>query len=278
MSPAFATVRHELAVLPHIVAYEWRKETAFRVGFLLRGVFSGIGRPAVMAAVYYAMFRSSGAESFRGYRFGDLIAYLVWSAVITKVLFNERTLDIGEQIFDGYLTKYLVMPVSFFTLVWGRFVQFTALQLVSSSLFWCLGALLLPGYWPMPVSALAIAQASLLLLLGSCCFFTVHVMLQLLAFWFDVVWTLVGMFQFITSFIAGAIIPIALMPDAAQRALRLLFPYWTVFAPIEILLGRMGSAEFATGVFTLVAWLIALQLIARLTWQRGLLRYSGVGA
>ena len=275
---ALANLRHELGVLPHVVAYEWRKETAFRVGFLLRGVLAGLARPAVMALVYYAMFHSSGATSFRGYRFPDLVAYLVWSAAITKVLINERTLDIGEQIFDGYVTKYLVMPVSFFTLVWGRFVQYTALQLVSSLLFWCAGALLLPAYWPVPVSALAFGQALLLFLLGACCYLTVHLVVQLLAFWLDVVWSLVNMFQFVANFIAGVIVPVALMPDAVQHVFRATFPYWTVFAPVEILLGRQGGADFASGVLVLGTWLVALQLIALLTWRRGVRRYSGVGA
>ena len=66
-----------------------------------------------------------GPGSIRGYRFPDLVAYLVWTAAIYKCLSDERTLDLAEQIFDGYITKYLVMPISFFTLLSGRFLQFT---------------------------------------------------------------------------------------------------------------------------------------------------------
>lgn len=275
---ALASLRHELAVLPHAVAYEWRKETAFRAGFFFRGLLSGIARPGVMAFVYYAMFASSGATTIRGYRFVDIVAYLIWSAAIAKVLVNERTLDVGEQIFDGYVTKYLVMPISFFTLAWGRFLQYTLLQLAGSLVFWGLGAALVPSYWPMPASALALAQALLLVLLGACCYLSVHVTIQLLAFWLDVVWSLVNMFQFAANFVAGIIVPVALMPELVQAAFRCTFPYWTVFAPIEILLGRQGSAEFATGLFVLCSWLTVLQLIMLLTWRRGVLRYAGVGA
>jgi len=268
----------QLALLPHVVAYEWRKATAFRVGFLLREVLAGAPRPAVMAVVYHAMFQSTGAADFRGYRFVDLVAYLVWSAVISKCLVHERVLDVAEQIFDGYITKYLVMPVSFFTLSAGRFVQFTAVQLGCAALFYGLGAALLPGYWPVPVSALAFAQALCLLLLGACCYYVLHLIVQLLAFWLDVVWSLTNMFQFVASFVAGVIVPVALMPDAVQAAFRVTFPFWSVFAPVEILLGRMGSAEFGEGLSVLGAWLIALCALARVTWRRGLLRYAGVGA
>jgi ABC-2 type transport system permease protein len=271
-------LRAQLALLPHVVSYEWRKATAFRVGFLLREVLVGVPRAAVMAVVYYAMFQSTGAADFRGYRFPDLVAYLVWSAAISKCLVNERVLDIAQQIFDGYITKYLIMPVSFFTLAAGRFVQFTLVQLGCAALYYALGAALLPSYWPLPVSGLAFAQAFCLLLLGACCYYVLHLILQLLAFWLDVVWSLTGMFQFVASFVAGVIVPVTLMPAGVQAVFRLTFPFWSVFAPIEILLGRMGSAEFGEGLLVLGAWLTALCSLALVTWRRGVLRYSGVGA
>jgi ABC-2 type transport system permease protein len=271
-------LRDELRLLPHVVAYEWRKATAFRAGFFLREMLRGVARPAVMMVVYLAMFHSSGASSFRGYALGDLLAYLVWSSVLQKCITEERTLDIGEQIFDGYITKYLVMPVSFFTLVWGQFIQFTLLQLFAATLYWCVGALLLPGFWPNPVSAVALAQASLLLLLGAGCYLLAHFILNCLAFWLDVVWSLLGMFRFVALFISGALVPIGLMPDWVHRVLIVLFPYWTVCAPAEILLGRQGTPQFLQGIAVLGVSLVVLQGLAVLTWKRGLLRYSGVGA
>jgi ABC-2 type transport system permease protein len=265
-------------LLPHVVAYEWRKATAFRVGFLLREVLRGLARPAVMIVVYYAMFRGSGATDFRGYRFEDLVAYLIWSSILHKCLSDERTFDVAEQIFDGYITKFLVMPVSYFTLIWGRFVQLTLLQLASAVGFWCLGALLLPQHWPYPASPLALAQALTLLLLGGACYLLVHFILNCLAFWLDVVWSLLGMFRFVSAFVCGLIVPVALMPDAVGSAFRWLFPYWTVFAPAELLLGRKGSDEFVLGAAVLAVSLALLQALALLVWKRGLLRYSGVGA
>ena len=190
-------LRDELRLLPHVVTYEWRKATAFRLGFFLRDLLRGVARPAVMMMVYVAMFRSSGARDFRGYQLTDLLGYLVWTSVLQKCVTEERTLNISEQIFDGYITKYLVMPVSFFTLVWGQFVQYTLLQLFAAALYWGIGALLLPGFWPYPGSAVALGQAAVLLVLGAGCYLLVHFILHCLAFWLDVVWSLLAMFRFV---------------------------------------------------------------------------------
>jgi ABC-2 type transport system permease protein len=273
-----AELQKELRLLPHVAAYELRKATAFRVSFVLRSMLRGVDRMVVMAIVYYAMFQSSGAESFRGYRFADLVGYLVWSTALHKCLTDERTLDIAEQIFDGYITKYLVMPVSFFTLLWGRFLQQTLMQLGFSVAFWCAGALIVPSLWPYPASLAALGQALVLLWLGAACFLLAYFTLNCLAFWFDVVWSLLNMFRFVSLFVAGTIVPVALMPGAVDTIFRWLFPYWTVFAPAELLLGRMGTADFLHGLCVLVASLCGLQWLAVTTFRRGLRQYAGVGA
>jgi len=268
----------ELRVLPRVVAFELRKSTAFRLGFVLRQLLHGVPRPAVMVLVYVAIFRATGASQVRGYTLPDFVAYLVWTALAIKCLTDERTLDVGEQIFDGYVTKYLVMPVSFLTLLWGRFAQHTLVQLTSAALVYGIGALLLGTYWPVPASAVALAQAITLLLLGAACFHLMHLVIGMLAFWLDVVWSLHNMFGFVANFVAGALVPIALMPDAVQAVFETLFPYWTVFAPAELLLGRMHTDDFVRGLMVLGTTLTALQVLALSTWRRGLVRYAGSGA
>jgi ABC-type uncharacterized transport system permease subunit len=86
------------------------------------------------------------------------------------------------------------------------------------------------------------------------------------------------MFRFITLFVSGALVPIALMPDAVHRVFVLSFPYWTVFAPAQLLLGRMGTGDFARGALSLLLWTAALQWLAFFTWRRGIARYAGAGA
>jgi len=271
-------MRAELRVLPHVVAYEWRKASAFRMGLVIREGLRGVGRPIVALFVYVAMFESSGLRELSGYSLRELLAYLVWTSVIFKCLTDEKSLDIAEQIFDGYITKYLVMPLGFFTLVLGRFFQLTALQVVASSFFWALGAVLLPAYWPYPVSALAFVQALVLVGLGAYCYLLAHFILSCLAFWLDVVWSLLGMFRFVSMFVSGTLVPVAMMPGAVQHAFSYTFPYWTVFAPAELLLGRMSGERWTAGLITLGVWIVALQWLASWVWRRGTERYAGAGA
>lgn len=273
-----AVWREEVRVFSHVVRYELRKATAFPLGFVLREVLRGVGRPLVMMFVFTAILHSTGAQALAGYTFKDLVAYLIWTAVIYKCMTNERSLDIAEQIFDGQISKYLVLPVNQFTLVWAKFVQFTILQLSFAALFWLLGALLVPTYWPYPPSLTAFLQALVLLLLGACCYLLIHLILNYLAFRVDVVWSLLAMFGFISNFVSGALVPVPLMPDALQAVLRWTFPFWTIFGPTQLLLGRASTTDFLHGVGVLSVWLCLLNALALRTWRRGVLRYAGVGA
>jgi len=58
-----SALRDELRLLPHVVAYQWRKASAFRVGLVIREALRGVGRPVVAMFVYYAMFASAGVSA-----------------------------------------------------------------------------------------------------------------------------------------------------------------------------------------------------------------------
>ena len=150
-------------------------------------------------------------------------------------------------------------------------------QLGAAVAFWGLGALLVPAWWPHPVSGVALAQATTLVLLGAACYLLTFFVLNALAFWLDVVSSLLNMFQFVAAFVSGILVPVALMPERVRVAFEALFPYWTVNAPVELLLGRLGTADFVRGLVVLSLSLVALQALAIVTWRRGLARFAGAG-
>jgi ABC-2 type transport system permease protein len=257
--------------------YEMRKATAFRTGFLVREVLRGISRPLVMVFVYRALLDASGRADIRGFAFLDLVHYMILVATLEKVVIHERSFEMSQQIFDGYITKYLVMPMRYYALVLGRWLQFTVLQLGVAAAFYAAGLVLLPHAWPLPASPGALSKALVLVLMGSYCYLLLYTILHTLAFWLDVIWTLLIASRFVTLFVSGSLVPVAIMPDAFRAAFHWLFPYWTLSAPIEILMGRAGAPSFADGVMVLGATILVLDALRRGLWRRGLLRYTGSG-
>jgi ABC-2 type transport system permease protein len=263
-------------LLARAAVYELRKVTAFRTGFVVRELLRGLAPPLVMIFVYRAIF-AAGVESIGGYGHTELVQYLLLVALFGKLVFHRDGLDLSEQIFEGYVTKYLVMPFGYFVLALGRFVQFLAVELVLVAALWAVGTLALPELWPAPASAGALAGALALVLVGSYCFFLTYFIVHLLAFWLDVVWTLLVMVGFVGSFVAGVLIPVSVMPAGLRAVFAWCFPYWTLSAPIELYLGRLETGELTRGLAVLLASAVLLDLARRRMWSAGLRRYTGSG-
>ena len=169
------------------------------------------------------------------------------------------------------------MPVRYFVLIQGRFLQFTLLQVVVAALVWCVGYGWVGDRWLVPVSWTAAGQGLALALMGSYCCFLLYVIIHTLAFWLDVVWSILVMCWFVITFTGGAAMPVSQMPDWASSAFQYLFPYWSISAPIEILMGRLGTDAFLRGLVIVGIQLLLLDQVRRFTWRRGLARYVGAG-
>ena len=78
-------------------------------------------------------------------------------------------------------------------------------------------------------------------------------------------------------FVAGAILPPALLPDAVRAGFQWLFPYWAIGGSIEIWTGRAGFDHWVRGMITVACSALVLEIVRRIVWKRGLLRYGGSG-
>ncbi len=276
-------VARDLVLLWKTVGYEFRKRIQFRTGFFVREVLNGVIQPLVMLFVYAALYRSASEAgnvdeaTLRNWTFAEIVQYVAGLLIVMKLTFDNRGLDLSTQIFEGRITKYLTMPFRYFVLIQGRFLQFTIMQVIVAALVWCVGYAAVGDDWLVPVSWVAAGQALTLVLLGSYCGFLLYVIINTLAFWLDVVWSLLVMAWFVVSFIGGAVMPVSQMPEWAASALAYFFPYWAISAPIEILMGRLGTDAFLRGLWILGAELVLLDALRRFTWRRGIAHYVGAG-
>jgi len=267
----------QVALLRQSIEYEFRKASVFRTGFLVREVLRDVVRPVVMIFVYYSIYSQTDQDTIRGWSYADMVGYMILVATFQKLTYHTGILRTSEEIFEGYITKYMVMPVRYFVLTLASFVQHLALQLGVAALVWTAGWVLLPTHWPVPASSTALLQSLVLVCLGSYCYFTLYFILNCLAFWLEVVWTLLVMASFVADFASGAFMPISWMPEPLAGALRWLFPYWSLSGPIEIFMGRLGSSDFMHGLIVLLLTALVFDRLRVIVWKRGTRRYVGGG-
>ena len=123
----------------------------------------------------------------------------------------------------------------------------------------------------LPLFLLAIAGAWLIR-------FNMHYSLGLVAFWTDQATSFEGLLFTVYMVFGGALFPISLLPPVAQEIIALTpFSYMIGF-PVDIMLGKLSTAEMLRGFGMQILWILAFIGLRHLTWRQGLKRYSAVGA
>jgi ABC-2 type transport system permease protein len=201
------------------------------------------------------------------------------TSILRKVQMNSDQFGgIGDDIYSGALNKYLVYPVSYFGFRYamhlgGSFISFCQ-SFLALLLFWALFAIQdMP--WP---GAASLVQFLVLVLFGITIRFLINACLQTLAFWFEQVWALLVLLNFLIMLLGGQLIPMDLYPAWARDIL-----FYTPFPilaawPAEALLGKMSWIKFFQGCSIGVLWIVIFNVLARFSFSRGVRNYSGIGA
>lgn len=125
-----------------------------------------------------------------------------------------------------------------------------------------------PGRWLLFIWTVA---------LGATLIFSFDVIVGSLAFWWADVTAVDRFRQLATLFLSGALIPLSVMPAAWGPFLAVQPFGYAVAFPIQALL-TSDPADLRRGLAIQGAWVLLALGAARLTWRRGLRRYSGAGA
>jgi len=182
--------------------------------------------------------------------------------------------DFEFQIVEGRLSGQLLKPID---PVWNYVCMHLAEQMTRLP-FWIVlvtvfllcnpGARWTPG-WSCLLAVPAIALT-----------FTLRFALQytfaMLAFWMERAAAIEQLSFLPYMFLSGLVAPLAVFPPGLRHLAEMTpFPYLVDF-PAQLIIG--GHVDAGRGFVTMGAWIVALLLLNRLMWHRGLRQYSGMGA
>lgn len=267
----------------HVVSVSGRKQMSYRVDFWMNSVFAFAVELTIAFFLWRAIYDASGKEVIGGYAFRGMVLYYVLVLLVGRLVRGrERDLAVSKEIYEGTLTRYLLYPAS-----WAGFKYAEQLGTLVPSVLQVVvlgfGLLLAApaGYGEVVASAgitpLSAVLALVAVLGGNLLWFLLRLPVQLVAFWADNVWSLNVLLRFATEILGGMMLPLVLFPDLVRAALHWL-PFRFLFSfPTLTLLGEIDAAGWIEGMGILLAWCVALGLVARAVWNRGQLVYTGVG-
>ena len=237
--------------------------------FLWWAVYESVGGGATGA----------GEARLAGYSFHDMVAYYLLS-MLGRAFSSMPGLasSVAKQIREGEIKKFIVQPIDMIGfMLLGRVAHKIAYYTIATLPF-ALVFFLCRGYftagWPPPeVLAAFIASLVLAFLLG----YFLDLCIGLVGFWFLEVSSLLFIYMLLNFFLSGHMFPLDLLPDPWRGLVDYLPFKYLAYYPAAIFLGKVDRDRLAIELGIEVLWLVALILLARVLYARGLRRYSGYG-
>lgn len=249
-------------------------------GDVFLSVAMGAARVALALVLWSAVYRGRerlGGDELGGLSLGMMATYYLVAVFVAQ--FDQSGALSGElaaEIRTGRFGKYLARPIDplawFLSASLGR----SALQAGAAAAAACACAIAASSF-AAPIDPLGLLAAVPVVLSGLVSLALINFITAMLAFAFQDI----GAFQVakncVVEFLSGSMIPLALFPGWARRALELTpFPALASL-PAELALGR-GLAVLPTALAVLALWNLGLFLAARLVFSSLSSRYEELGS
>ena len=258
----------------------------FRFNILIWAVVT-VCQVACMVFLWLAVYRSSAGgmdAEIHGFTYREMISYVVLTTIFSFVTFNNDTLwYINTDIRKGTIGNYLIKPISYR----GKFAATSFGNLLTMTVMFgvpfytaALVALSRLGFLPDMSFSAFFAHLGLFLLASLCASLlndTIAYIFGMLCFYTTAAWGLNSLKTTVISFFSGTLLPLAFFP-AGLREVVSRMPFAGMSQnPILILMMKYDLAESLRCLAQTAAWIVALELFAKLLFAHAVRRVTVQG-
>ncbi len=204
----------------------------------------------------------------------EIIRYYFLTALLYSA-YNFHTDYIEEDIRLGYISRFLVKPVSAF---WFYFIHQATIAFFETFLkVIVMLPILLYFVKDVPWSPVHVLLFVLLFPFVFLMMFSMYFGLSTLAFWFQTVESLRMSVMFVFRFLSGTFIPLALMPQMFLTISRYLPFGYVAFFPVQLIEGKMNDKEIFIFFLVLGGWTLLFHLFQHFIWEKAVHSYESTG-
>lgn len=228
--------------------------------------------------LWTAVFAAADRSVIAGYTKDEIIAYYLLT-MVSRAFSSMPGLasGIARQIRDGEIKKFLIQPIDMIGfLLLGRLAHKLVYYVVAAGPF-ALVFFVCRGFFPGWPDATTMAAFVLSLVLAFLLGFFLEATLGLIGFWFLEVSSLLFVYMLFSFFFSGHMFPIDMLQGPLYWIVRVSPLEYLAYFPAAVFLGKIQGAELVRGLAGELAWLAFFMLAARITFARGVRRYSAFG-
>jgi len=264
-----------LRIYQRLWQVNWAEQWQYRANTIMYLLY-WIVSPVVYLSVWTTVAQAQG--DVQGLTANDFVTYYL-TLLLVDQLTSEITIHIfGYKVQDGSLSNELIRPIHpILTQALVSNLAFKVLVLGGMLPVWgVLWVLFQPDFSAVMWGNVLMAVPALFL--GFALNFVIGATLTCLAFWTTRVWSLHEFYWAIVTLFSGQFVPLTLLPPYIQTISSYLPFQMYKYFQIQLILGKLTTAEIVQGYTLGVVWLVVALFAFAWVWRVGVTKYSAVGA
>lgn len=239
-----------------------------------------IGRILMAWILWHAVFETRDFVSM--FTFQSMLSYYIVSSFVASLDMSQQVSgEVSDLIRAGRFSGHMVTPMNplafFGSMVAGESVFHLGFSLVAA--FLC--SVIFGIHITLVASLAQIILAVMMIILGLMFMVCFQYFLGILAFQMVSIQAVLFVSSHLTGFATGSLVPLALLPNAIQTAMRFLPFYYVNYLPSMLLTGNVtgegATGEALTGLFVLASWTVGFLALNAYGYHALRIKYDGVG-
>jgi ABC-2 type transport system permease protein len=253
----------------------WAEQWQYRANLIMYLLYWLVS-PIIYLAVWTSIANSKGSVS--GLTANDFITYYMTLLIVDQITSNIVIHTFAYKVQDGSLSGELVRPIHpMLTNALVNNIAFKALTIMGFIPVWTvLFFLFKPDFSSVTLTGILLAIPATIL--GFFVGFLLSAAITSLAFWTTRVYSIHEFYYALILLFSGQFVPLVLMPKLIQDIAQYLPFQLLIYFPIQLILGKLSTAQIVQGYVVGVIWLTIAITIFNWIWHNGVKRYSAVGA
>lgn len=254
-----------------LIKYTWTSWMQHRSFFFLLA-FGWMVPPLISLFIWTT---AAGAGELNGFSQREFVAYFLILILVNQLTYAQTNWTVGDLIREGSMSTWLLRPMSpIFNAVSTEIAGKVVYMLFTMPVALILALLLKPQMNTTGLNVLLFVPS---LILAWWLRFFWGYWLALLAFWATRVDALLNLQNTLLFLIGGQVAPTMILPAWLQGAAQALPFRYMIGFPVEILMGKLDTAQLMIGFLYQILWCGIAWSLYQFLWRRGLRHYAAVG-
>jgi ABC-2 type transport system permease protein len=264
-----------LKIFQRLWQVNWAEQWQYRANLIMYLLYWLVS-PIIYLAIWTSIAQSKGTVN--GLTPNDFVTYYMTLLVVDQITSNIVIHTFAYKVQDGSLSGELVRPIHpMLTNALVNNIAFKGLTIMGFIPVWIvLFFLYQPDFSRVTLTGILLAIPAMIL--GFFVGYLLSAAITSLAFWTTRVYSIHEFYYASMLLFSGQFVPLTLMPRLIQDIAQYLPFQLLIYYPIQLILGKLSTAQIVQGYVVGVIWLVIAIVVFNWIWRNGVKRYSAVGA